>query len=223
MAPALSLIASLAACQAAPPTPPVPPDPTVWLHTEGGGELGVSTPYGVVFLGRGSRSGEVEFDVWFGDGPGTEIGIIESLGNGLYLTQAEILLPQVPLGHDLPPAGTSVVVRGRDEDGAYEPTGRVAEHERVEGLIVDLGRPSPEPGAGAGIFVQTGDGLRLIGLVAGRLEMTDPDPRPVAAGDWRRLDPVWTAIGPDKLWRLVAHARDSDRPRRAVYREDILP
>ena len=81
----------------------MPPDPTVWLHTgqgAGEGELGVSTPYGVVFLGLGARSGEVEFDVWFSDGPGTEIGIIEPLGE----TVAEVADGSAVLSGDVDPA-----------------------------------------------------------------------------------------------------------------------
>ena len=50
--------------------------------------------------------------------------------------------------------------------------------------------------------------LRLLGLVSGRLEL-----------EGRRYV---TAVGPEDLWRLVVHRRNSDRPRRWVYREDIL-
>jgi hypothetical protein len=31
-----------------------------------------------------------------------------------------------------------------------------------------------------------------------------------------------TALGPEEFWRLVVHRRNSDRPRRLLYREDIL-
>ncbi|MEM6569707.1 MAG: hypothetical protein AAF957_14960, partial [Planctomycetota bacterium] len=41
-------------------------DPVVGITTEQGTELGVSTEYGVVFLGRTAERGEVLVEAWFG-------------------------------------------------------------------------------------------------------------------------------------------------------------
>ena len=72
-------------------------EPTLALKTSGGRELGVSTDYGIVFLGRTAQSGRVEIESRFGDGPNLEPAVIEPVGAGLYTAETEIRLPQVPL------------------------------------------------------------------------------------------------------------------------------
>ena len=187
-------------------------DPVVVVHGAAGDELGVSTDYGVVFLGRTAQSGRIEFTAWFGDGPAREEGLVEAVGAGIYFTESEILLPSVPLGFALPPPGTEVIVRGRRGGVPFEVRANLAQDERVTGVLLDANpdlETLTDQDAGAGIFlVQKGKPLQLVGLLSGRLEL---------AG--RRFV---TAIGPEDLWRLVVHRRNSDRPRRWVYREDIL-
>lgn len=188
-------------------------DPVVIVHGASGDELGVSTDYGVLFLGRTAQSGRVEFTAWFGDGPAREEGVVESIGGGVYATEAEILLPSVQLCFAPPPAGTEVVVRGRHRATPFEIESVLDSDARISGVLLE---PSPELDAlddsalGAGVFlVQPGKALQLIGLLSGRLELSDG----------KRY---FTALGPEDFWRLVVHRRNSDRPRRAVYREDIL-
>jgi hypothetical protein len=187
-------------------------DPVVTVHGPAGDELGVSTDYGIVFLGRSVQSGRVEFTTWFGDGPSREEGLVESLGDGLFATDGEILLPSVPLCFETPAPGTQVIVRGRRASGApFEFIAQVAAAERVTGVLLE---PTAELDAltdaerGAGVFLALpGTPLRLLGLLSGRMEL---------AG--RRYV---TAFGPENLWRLVVRRRNSDRPRRWVYREDL--
>ena len=66
------LLTPITACKA----PILDIDPTVQILADGGGELGVSTDYGIVFLGRSAQSGLVEFLAWFGeeDGQRTLVG-----------------------------------------------------------------------------------------------------------------------------------------------------
>jgi hypothetical protein len=187
-------------------------DPVVTVHGPLGDELGISTDYGIVFLGRTAQSGRIDVTAWFGDGPAREEGIVEPLGNGLYATESEILLPSVPLNFDPLPAGTEVIVRGRRGDEPWEFEATIARDERVTGLLL---RPSDElddlrdVDLGAGVFlVEPRKPLKLVGLLSGRLEL--PGAR------------YYTAVGPDDLWRLVVNRRNSDRPRRWVYREDLL-
>lgn len=187
-------------------------DPVVEIHGAGAGELGVSTDYGVVFLGRTARSGRVEFSAWFGDGPSREEGVVESIGGGLYATRSEIVVPTAPITFTTPPAGTLVRVRGRRAGQAFEFEARLATDERAEGLLLE---PNPdldrltEGDTGAGIFVvEAGRPSYLLGLVSGRVTLPGG----------RRLV---TAVGPRDLWRLVVHRRNSDRPRQKVYRDDI--
>ena len=191
-------------------------DPVVIMHTPGAGELGVATDYGVVFLGRGAKSGPLEFTAWFGDGPSLEVGLIEAVRDGLYTTDSEIRLPAVPITFETPPAGSVVLVRGRRGGTPWEMEVPLLEDPRVEGLLLPSEGPLAEMGddqTGAGVFVFDPDGrLWLLGLVSGRLTLTDEDGQ-------RELV---TAIGPETLWRLVTHRRNSERPRRFPYRDDLL-
>lgn len=186
-------------------------DPVVVVHGTVD-ELGVSTDYGVVFLGRGAKSGRVEFTVWFGDGPSREEGLVEPMGGGVYATEGEILLPSVGLCFDPPPAGTPVVLRGRRGGEPFEIEAELASDPLVSGVLL---KPNPEldeltdAELGTGVFlVLPRKPMQLVGLLSGRLELTDG----------RRF---FTVLSHADLWRLVVHRRNSDRPRRAVYRDDI--
>ena len=188
-------------------------DPVVVLHGAGGEELGVSTDYGILFLGRTAQSGRIEFTAFFGDGPARESGLVEAMGGGVFATEAEIQLPSVPLCFEPPPAGTVVWVRGRRAGQPFEVEAELASDERVTGVLL---APSAaldtltDAELGAGVFLLVpGKPIQLIGLVSGRLTL-----------DERRR--FVTVLGPDELWRLVLHRRNSDRPRRWVYREDLM-
>ncbi len=192
------------------------PDPTVRLHTGASGELGVSTEYGVVFLGRGASSGMVEFTAWFADGPSHEEGVIEPLGGGLFTTRAEIALPIVPLMWSEPRAGTKVFVRGRRGSSPFVFEAEIAHDPRIEGLML---RPSSDlrglsdGEAGAGVYVEGEHGPLLLGLVSGKLTLG------TAEGERE----YFAVAGPRDLWRLSTHRRDVDRPKRRALREDVLP
>jgi hypothetical protein len=188
-------------------------DPVVVVHGPGGDELAVSTDYGILFLGRTAQGGRIEYTAYFGDGPARESGLVESVGGGVYATEAEIQLPSVPLCFEIPPAGTRVLVRGRRAGAPFEIEAELAGDERVSGVLL---APSEELDAltdadlGAGVFhLVPGKPIQLLGLVSGRLTL-----------EGRRS--FVTVLGPDDLWRLVVHRRNSDRPRRWIYREDLM-
>ena len=192
-------------------------DPTVVIHGTDGDELGVSTEYGIVFLGRHANRGRVEFTSWFGDGPRLEEGVIEPVGDQLYTTSAEIQLSNVPLLFHLPDPGETVIVRGRHGGVAWEFEAILATDPRVDGVLLE---PSPEldmlhnDQLGAGVFYLDIRGRKqLVGLITGRVSIQAPD------GNSRSYV---TVSGPEQMWRLVLHRRNSERPRRKVYREDIL-
>jgi len=186
---------------------------------EASGELGVSTDYGIVFLGRGQRSGAIEFTVWFGDGPSLETGIVEPLGGGLYLTRAEIAVPTVPMTFAEPPAGTSVLVVGRTGRTVLEVPARIATDSRVDGLLLlaneGLGNLGPDQ-IGAGVYLIDGEaGTReLLGLLSGRMQLAEG---PAGGGE----RDYYTVLGPRELWRLVAYPRDLERVRRRSDRGDV--
>jgi len=213
--PLLPLCLVLGACNMLPPESSAlhAIDAVVVVHGENADELGVSTDYGVLFLGRTAQSGRVEFTAYFGDGPSREEGVIESLGGGVYATEAEILLPSAQLCFTPPPPGSEVVVRGRKQGVPYEILARLDADARLTGILLE---PNAELDAlddsalGAGIFlVDSIREARLLGLLSGRMELSDG----------KRY---FTALGPEDFWRLVVQRRNSERPRRAVYREDIL-
>jgi len=188
-------------------------DPVVVVHGPEQDELGVSTDYGIVFLGRSAKSGRVEFTAWFADGPSREEGVVEAVGEGLFATESEIQLPSVPLCFTPPPAGSVVRVRGRRGNVPFEFEARLAQDGRVTGILLEPNEEFDRNGAGtlgAGVFLVEGTKpVQLLGLVTGSLEF-DGGPR------------YYTAMGPEVLWRLVVQRRNSERPRRWVYREDLL-
>jgi hypothetical protein len=191
-------------------------DPVLEIRSAHGAELGVSTEYGLVFLGRSARSGEVEVTAWFGDGPSLETAVVEPLGGGLYTADTEIKLPSVPLDFRSPKPGEQVVISGRRGIELWEETAIVSGDRRVQGVLLNW-HPRLENApdqVGASVFTYDAkDRRRLVGLVSGQLELTGVDGRRT-----RYL----TVVGPEELWRLVTYKRDNSRKRRWDYREDIL-
>jgi len=185
-------------------------DPVVRITTEGGRELGVSTDYGVLFLGRTAARGPVAIEAHFGDGPSLERSITEPVGGGLFTALTEIELPAVPLSFTAPRAGEPLVVVGRNDDGLWERPTNVVLDERVFGLLVEAvgGALDHNDQVGAGVFRQIDEYDReLVGLVSGKLTL---DGRTYLA-----------VVGPEVTWRLVAHRRDLLRRKPWVYREDV--
>jgi hypothetical protein len=192
-------------------------DPTLRIHTRGGDELGVSTDYGVIFLGRTATAGYIEVEAMFGDGPSVESTVIEPLGGGLYTAETEIRLPSVPLKFDNPLPGTTLLIAGRTASGPWEATVDVVSDPRVYGILLEIplelqGRANQ---VGAGVYwVSPYDEheKRLVGLVTGRVTLSGPD------GEHEFL----SVAGPEDLWRLVTHRRDLLQRKTWVYREDIM-
>ncbi|MBL4770777.1 MAG: hypothetical protein JKY61_06470 [Planctomycetes bacterium] len=192
-------------------------DPTLRILGENGTELGVSTRYGVLFLGRYTNAGPVEIEAMFGDGPSIELTVIDPLGDGLYTANTNIRLPSVPMTfEDLKP-GQEVLLRGRTATKSWERWVKVRGDERVHGILLDTCRElNDHPDQiGAGVFLRKGKGshnLRLIGLVSGRITLyTDGIPKTYL-----------TVEGPETLWRLITHKRQFPRTRKWIYREDVM-
>lgn len=193
-------------------------DPVLEVRSDQGLELGVATSSGVVFLGRTARSGEVEITAWFGDGPSTEVAVVEPLGGGLFTAETEILLPNVPISFDTPKPGETVTIFGRSGNVRWEEPATVQSDPRVEGFLLPwISRFDGHPElVGAGVFVvdEHDERLkRLVGLVSGRLDLSAADGRSTT---------YLAVIGPSELWRLVTAKRDNSKKRRWVYRADIL-
>lgn len=188
-------------------------DPMLRVHTAGGTELGVSTLYGVVFLGETATSGRIDIEAWFGDGPSLEPSVIEPLGGGLYTAEPEIALPAAPMHFGTPAPGDILMVSGRSETTRWTAWSTVRADERVHGILLDVppelaGRSGQ---VGAGVFWVHPDNpldQRVVGLVAGKVQI-----------DGREYLAV---VGPEDLWRLVTYRRDHLQRKRRVYREDIM-
>lgn len=192
-------------------------DPVVQIDTQGGRELGVTTDYGIVFLGRTAQAGDIDVTAWFGDGPSIEPSVIEPVGGTIYTAETEIALPAVPLLFREPAPGEYVALIGRDEEGQYREILQLRSDPRVLGLLLDV--PARLAGrddqVGAGVFRYIRDDeerLQLLGLVSGKLTLETAD----------GVQEYLTVVGPTELWRLVTHRRHYPKRRPFVYREDVL-
>lgn len=186
-------------------------DPVLRITTEGGAELGVATDHGVVYLGRTAARGALELEAVFGDGPSLERSVSEPVGGGLFTARTEIELPCVAVSFAEPRAGEALVVAGRTEDGPWERTTRVVVDERVLGLLIEPvgGELDRADQVGAGVFREVAPHRReLVGLVSGRVTLDG--------------ETYLAVVGPEVLWRLVAHRRDHLRRKPQVYREDVF-
>jgi hypothetical protein len=190
-------------------------DPVVVVETRGGRELGVSTEYGLAFLGRTAQSGPASITVWYGDGPQTERSAIEPIGGGLFTAQTEIRFPEAAMCFDEPKPGEKVIVVGRRRGERWDRKVKVEKDSRVEGLLlptVSEIEGSPEQ-VGAGVFVERENvpNPELVGLVSGVVTLTENG----------RTERYLTVVGMRDLWRLVAHRRELDRRRTLPSREDV--
>ena len=192
-------------------------DPTILIHSPAGTELGVSTDYGTVFLGRFTQGGEIDVTAWFGDGPSLETSVVEPLGAGLFTAETEIRLPSVSISFVDPRPGQTLTLVGRDEQGTWEASVEVADEPRALGVLCTI--PNQLRGhdnqTGAGVFVEDPedeDRRLLVGLVAGIVSFQ-------TSGGTREYLAV---VGPQDLWRLVTHRHEVIKKRRWVYRDDIL-
>lgn len=190
-------------------------DPVLNIRTAGGEELGVSTDYGIVFLGKSAERGEIEVEAWFGDGPSIERSVIEPIGGGLFTAEMDIELPQVPLSFKEPRDGESLEIMGRKGNRRWSTLARVRTDPRVLGLLLEIpsGFPDDPDQVGAGVYRKLGKHQReLVGLVTGKIQLE-------RRGALRKYLAV---AGPSVMWRFAAHRRDLLRKKPFVYREDIL-
>lgn len=192
-------------------------DPVVVIETRGGMEMGVSTNYGIVFLGATARSGPIEVTSWFGDGPSIESTVIEPVGGGIFTAETEIRIPSVPMSFREPAVGEQVLLLGRGPAGAWEAWVSVRGDPRAFGILLETPAQLPDlqSATGTGVFYCPEDDrtkLQLVGLVSGRLRLYTEN------GESEYL----TVVGPSGLWRLVATRRDHLERKKWVYREDIL-
>lgn len=193
-------------------------DPVIEVRgADGASELGVSTDYGLVFLGRTARSGPIEVTAWFGDGPSVEFTVVEPLGGGLFTAEPQIKLPRVPMSFTTPAPGQTLRLLGRHGSARWSADVRVRKVEGVSGILLDIPpqieQHDGQVGAGLYLVGEREHELKLVGLVTGIVELSTPD-----GASARYL----AALGPDQLWRLVTYKRDFPRQRKYIYRADVM-
>lgn len=187
-------------------------DPTVVVLGSGGEELGVSTPYGVVYLGHNVADERVRLVPAFGDGPGVERANSQEVARGLKLAEAAIELPTVPICFNAPAPGSTVIVKGRDGVRGWQEEATVASVPGAKGLVLradgSLRRRMEAGVVGPGVYTRDDEGnLLLLGLLDGVFEKDGTNYLAVA--------------GPGHLWRAAAFDKKLGRTR-WVYREDVL-
>ncbi|MDG1050703.1 MAG: hypothetical protein P8M11_01340 [Planctomycetota bacterium] len=190
-------------------------DPVVGIVTDRGMELGVSTEFGVVFLGKTTDRGPVIVEAYFGDGPSMEQSVIEPVGGGLFTADMEILLPHVPISFNVPGEGEELEVMGRRGWDRWSAMSTCRSVDGVNGLLIEIpeGFMDSADQTGAGVYRKTGEFTHeLVGLVSGKVTIQRD-------GD---AEAYLAVVGADTLWRLAAHRKDKLRRRPFVYREDIL-
>lgn len=191
-------------------------DPVVEIRAANAAELGVSTDYGLVFLGRSARSGPVDVTAWFGDGPSVESTVVEPLGGGLFTAVTEIRLPRTAMSFVTPKPGSELTLIGRVGRDRWEATVRVRTNPNIEGLLLsvpsELAARDDQLGAGVYVVDEFTKQKKLVGLVSGKVELTRDG----------KTEQYLTAVGPAHLWRLLTFRRDYPHKRRFVYRDDIL-
>ena len=208
---ALSLPMGLTACSGSRKVT----DPVVGITTEQGTELGVSTEYGVVFLGRTAERGEVLVEAWFGDGPSLERSVIEPVGEGIFTAEMDIRLPQVTVSFLAPEDGESLEILGRQGAKQWTAKTKARRVAGVTGVLVDEPKSfvdSPDQ-LGAGGYRRTGTFTRELSVRgSGRVQRQREG----------KVETYLAVVGPDTLWRLAAHRKDRIRRKPFVYREDIF-
>ncbi|MEX1025966.1 MAG: hypothetical protein WD226_12910 [Planctomycetota bacterium] len=189
-----------------------PVDPTVVVKGRSGAELGVATPYGVVYLGHRAEDATVELIPAFGDGPAYELAPSVLIAPALRLAISDIVLPTVPLDFDAPKRGTTLTVLGREGRNRWREKVDVAVAPGVRGLLLEnhggLRRRIEGGMVGAGVYSTDDEGnLHLLGLVDGLVSVQGRTYIAVA--------------GAGHIWPILGHDRSIDR-KRWVYRGDVL-
>lgn len=180
--------------------------PVMRIETRGGSELGVGTDEGILFLGRTAQAGPCRIHYWLGPTPLVEDGVILPWGGVFYAATMDLRFQHVSfLGRELT-ADDDLVALLTDGRNFEEIDLQRASGPGIGGDVVAWpGRDLP---AGTGVFARTEEGLRVVGMIAGRIEV----------GGERYL--VHTGTG--ALREALLTAKPYREPRRIVHRPDGL-
>ncbi|MEZ5962575.1 MAG: hypothetical protein R3F56_01900 [Planctomycetota bacterium] len=180
--------------------------PVMRIETRGGSEAGIGTDDGILFLGRTAQEGPCRIHYWLGLTPVIEDGVVERWGGIFFRARMDLRHQHVPyLDRDLEPDETLVAMLTDGPTFVEIPLVR-AHGAQIEGDAVDW--PGRELPAGTGVFARTDGGLRVVGMIAGSIEV----------GDQRYL----VHTGTTALREALLTARPQREPRRVEHRPDDI-
>jgi hypothetical protein len=192
--------------------------PVALVETQGGIELAATTEFGVLTLGRSAQDGPCKVHYFLGPTPLTEAGEVVSTGTVFHLADIDLKTQRARcLDREPEPGDELVAIWMPDPRSSVEVPVRLADHPAVSGAVLagdGLELPPGTPGlpAGAAIFCQTDDGLRFVGLVAGRATLQE-------AGGERTF---YVFAGLDRVKELLAIPREHPRRTEPKFRYDDL-
>ncbi|PIE23772.1 MAG: hypothetical protein CSA62_06610 [Planctomycetota bacterium] len=147
--------------------------PLVRIQTTGGFEQGVSTDFGVLFLGRTAQKGPAKLLYWLGPSPLIEAGEIEVVGGPVHRIRTDVPIPSVPISFEPVAPEEQLVLMGMEGQLPWRLDVQLAKDEIVRGtaLHYPAGLQLRPDSVGLGIFRETEAGLALVGLVKAAAEL----------------------------------------------------
>jgi hypothetical protein len=179
--------------------------PVALVETTGGVELGATTEFGILTLGRTATDGPCRVRYFLGPTPLVESGTLGTTGS--LFTRAEIDLKTMAVrGLDRPPLASDELLVMWTPDGTTTESVpvRLARSPDVEGDV--LQHPGRDLPPGATVLAQTrDDGLLFVGLIAGKATVEGGD----GAGEY------YVFAGVDRIREMLAVPQ--------VYPTDMVP
>ena len=144
--------------------------PVVRVETQGGVELGASTEYGILFLGRTAQDGPCRVHYFLGPTPVVEDGTIVSAGGYYLLADIDLKAQDIPiLDRPVAPEDRLVAMFMAGTNAVTVPVSLASDPD-VAGSVLNW--PDASLPAGTAILVQDeSESFRFVGLVSGEAEL----------------------------------------------------
>lgn len=185
--------------------------PVAMIETTGGIEYGATTEFGILTLGRTATTGPCRVHYFLGQAPMTEDGTLAASGTVFHRAVIDLRTQHVRAwDKPLQPADDLVAMYTPDGLDTVEVSVRLARVDGIEGdVLQDPGDALPP---GAGVFVQSLEGLRFCGLIAAKATL-------VQDGDDRSY---YLLAGLDRLRELLATPAPHSQDMEVRYRPDDI-
>jgi hypothetical protein len=185
--------------------------PVAMIETTGGIEYGATTEFGILTLGRTATSGPCRVHYFLGQAPMTEDGVIAASDTVFHRAVIDLHTQHVRAWDRPLQAGDELLaIYTPDGLDTVEVAVRLASTAGIEGdVLQDPGVALPP---GAGVFVQSREGLRFCGLIAAKAAL-------VQDGSERSY---YLLAGLDRLRELVATPEPRNPDMEVRYRPDDI-